>query len=266
MVRIAPLDPNRFTSAIPYYVNGRPRYSERLVARLAREAELGPHSRVLDLGCGPGSLTLPLARYSGATVGMDIDADMIATARQASEIAGINVDWRVGNSTDLPDDVAPLDLVTIARAFHWMDRDATLERLDALIAPRGAVALVNTELHDAGVPWHARFEELRKAHGNFDAFYHWRKSGSWEEHVSVLLRSAFSHVERISVFEPRTTPIEEVVARALSFSANSPAALGEQGRIAYEKEVREAMLAISPSGAFPEIVESVAIIARRPVP
>jgi SAM-dependent methyltransferase len=195
---------------------------------------------------------------------MDIDPEMIAAARQAGGIAGIEIDWRVGNSTGLPDDLGPLDLVTIARAFHWMDREATLERLDALIAPGGAVALVNTELHDAGLPWHAAFEELRKAHGNFDAFYHWRKSGAWEEHVSVLMRSAFSDVSRVSVFEPRTTPIEEVVARALSFSANSPSALGEEGRIAYETAVREAMLAISPSGVFPEIVESAAIIARRP--
>src|SRR5262245_51272082 len=145
MVRIAPLDPNRFTSAIPYYVNGRPRYSDRLVARLASEAGLGPRSRVAGLGCGPGWPTLPVAGYGGTTVGMDIDPDMIATARQAGEIAGIDVDWRVGTSFDLAADLAPLDLVTIARAFHWMDREATLERLDELIAPGGAVALVNTE-------------------------------------------------------------------------------------------------------------------------
>ena len=54
------------------------------------------------------------------------------------------------------------------------------------------------------------------------------------------------------------------MARALSFSANSPAALGDDGRAAYEAQVRERMLAIAPDGDFPEIVESVAIIARRP--
>ncbi len=80
----------------------------------------------------------------------------------------------------------------------------------------------------------------------------------------MLMRSAFSEVERISVFEARTANLEEIVARALSFSANSPAALGEDGRSAYEAQVRERMLAIAPDGEFPEIVESVAIIARRP--
>ena len=40
MTRIAPFNPQRFTSAIPYYVAGRPPYSMRLVERLARETGL----------------------------------------------------------------------------------------------------------------------------------------------------------------------------------------------------------------------------------
>ena len=265
MALIAPYIPDRFTSAIPHYINGRPAYADRLIAKLAHETQLNERSRVLDLGCGPGSLTLPLTRYCGTMIGVDADPRMIAAARQAAEAVGLAIEWRVGSSFDLGDDLAPLDLVTIARAFHWMDREATLQRLDELIAPSGAIALVNTELHPHGsIPWHAAFEELRKAHGRFDDFYHWRKSEAWEEHTSVLLRSAFSEVERVSVFEARTPGLEEVVARALSFSANSPAALGEDGRAAYEAAVRERMLAVSPKGSFPEIVESVAIIARRP--
>ena len=265
MTRIAPLDPNRFSSAIPHYISGRPRYSERLIAKLALETGLGSGSRVLDLGCGPGSLTLPLARHCGTTIGFDEDAAMMEAAREASAAAGIDVDWRVGSSFDLDQALAPLDLVTIARAFHWMDRDATLARLNELIAPKGAVALVNTELQPFGdCNWHGAFEELRRGHGRFDEFYHWRKSDAWEDQVSVLLRSAFSEVERMSVFEVRTATLAEVVARALSFSANSPSALGEEGRAAYETAMRTRMLELSPQGEFPEIVETVAIIARRP--
>jgi ubiquinone/menaquinone biosynthesis C-methylase UbiE len=265
MTRIAPRDPTRFTSAIPHYVSGRPPYSPRLVTKLAREAGLGRQSRVLDLGCGPGSLTLLLAPHCGTTIGIDIDASMIAAARTASAAAGIDIDWRVGNSFELDQALSPLDLVTIARAFHWMDRDATLKRLDELISPRGAVALINTELMAVGgLNWHASFEELRREHGRFDEFYHWRKSHAWEEHVSVLMRSPFSEVERISGYERRTISLDDVVARALSFSANTPSTLGADGHAAYETAMRKRMLQISPEGYFPEIVETVAIIARRP--
>jgi len=265
MTRIAPYQPNRFTSSLPHYVAGRPAYSPRLIARLARETGLGPKSRVLDLGCGPGSLTLSLAPHCGTTIGIDPDAAMIGAGREAAVAAKLAIDWRVGSSFDLGSDLAPLDLVTIARAFHWMDREATLRRLNELIAPTGAVALVNTELHPVGTgTWLAAFEELRKVHGRFDAFYHWRKSEAWEEHVSVLLASAFSQVERISLFERHVASLDEIVERAFSFSANSPSTLGEDGRAAYEAAVREKMTALEPSGQFPEIVETVAFIARRP--
>ena len=163
MTRIAPYDPNRFTSAIPHYAAGRPAYSERLIARLARETGLDERARVLDLGCGPGSLTLPLSRFAGTTIGIDPDAAMIAAGREASQAAGLAIDWRVGSSFDLAADLAPLDLVTIGRAFHWMDREATLARLDELVRPGGAVALVNTELHPVGTgTWLSAFEELRE--------------------------------------------------------------------------------------------------------
>lgn len=265
MALIAPYIPDRFSSSIPHYISGRPAYSDRLIAKLARETGLGASARVLDLGCGPGSLTLPLSRYSGTTIGMDADPAMIAAASEAAEAAGLDIEWRVGSSFDLADDLKPLNLVTIARAFHWMDRDATLKRFDELIVPGGAVALISTELHPYGdTRWHAPFEELRNAHGRFDEFYRRRKSTDWEDHVSVLLRSAFSDVERISTFDVRTPSLEEILARALSFSANSPAALGEDGRAAYIAAVRERMLAVSPDQSFPEIVESVAIVARRP--
>jgi SAM-dependent methyltransferase len=265
MTRIAPFDPTRFTSAIPHYAAGRPAYAPRLIDWLAGEARLGPASRVLDLGCGPGSLALLLAPHAGVTIGMDPDGAMIAEARAAAEAQGAAIDWRVGSSFDLTGDLAPLDLVTIARAFHWMDRDATLKRLDELIGPDGAIALVNTELHAVGADkWHAAFEELRRGHGRFDTFYHWRKGDDWESHVSVLMRSPFAAVERHSVFDLRETSLEEIVARALSFSANSPGRLGEAGRAAYETALRKRLLELHPDGRFPEIVESVAILARRP--
>jgi len=93
MTRIAPFEPQRFASAIPHYVAGRPAYCMHLVERLARETGLGDGSRVLDLGCGPGSLTLPLARFSGTTIGIDPDPAMIAAARQSAEVAGLAVEW-----------------------------------------------------------------------------------------------------------------------------------------------------------------------------
>ena len=48
------------------------------------------------------------------------------------------------------------------------------------------------------------------------------------------MRSVFCDVVRHSVFDRREASLDELVARALSFSANSPASLGDEGRAAYE--------------------------------
>ena len=163
-------------------------------------------------------------------IGMDADPAMIAVAAKAAEIAGLPIEWRVGSSFDLADDLAPLNLVTIARAFHWMDREATLKRLDELIAPMAPSLSSTPSCTRAGQPSgtsRSRSCATRTAASTISIAG--ARAADWEEHPSVLLRSAFSEVERISVFEARTANLEEIVARALSFSANSPAALGAAG-------------------------------------
>ncbi|NSL73008.1 class I SAM-dependent methyltransferase [Hyphomicrobium sulfonivorans] len=264
MTRIAPYDPERFTSAITHYIAGRPQYSPRLLAKLAAEAHLGPQSRVLDLGCGPGTLAIPFRRYCGTLIAMDIDPAMIAAARRAAHDSGVTIDLRVGSSFDLDTSLAPLDLVIMGRSFHWMDRAATLERLNELLAPGGAIALLETALHSYGENhWHTIFEDIRTRYSRLDDFNRWRKGEAFERHTSVLLRSQFSDVESMSTFDVRTPDIDALVARALSFSANSPAILGDDAA-AYAAEMRAGLLAACPDGVFPEIVESTAIIARRP--
>ena len=51
-----------------------------------------PGQRVLDVGCGPGTDTIPLAHLVGSTgevVGVDTDADMIAQASLSAASAGV---------------------------------------------------------------------------------------------------------------------------------------------------------------------------------
>ncbi|MEV6155857.1 hypothetical protein AB0L53_36500 [Nonomuraea sp. NPDC052129] len=50
---------NLFGGAAPFYVKYRPGYGEEAIGCLARA--FGPGSRVLDLGCGPGTVAIPLA-------------------------------------------------------------------------------------------------------------------------------------------------------------------------------------------------------------
>jgi 2-polyprenyl-3-methyl-5-hydroxy-6-metoxy-1,4-benzoquinol methylase len=55
-------DPSFYDGAAVHYRDGRPAYSPRLEALLAEELGLDGSGRLLDVGCGPGILTVRMAQ------------------------------------------------------------------------------------------------------------------------------------------------------------------------------------------------------------
>lgn len=67
-----------FRTAASYYDRYRPAYPPELIARLAEVTGLGPESRLLDLGCGPRTVAIPLSGYAGEVVAVDAEPEMLA--------------------------------------------------------------------------------------------------------------------------------------------------------------------------------------------
>lgn len=106
-----------------------------LLARL----DLDPAPQhILDLGCGPGTITTLLAeRWPGAEVtGVDSSPQMLAEARALLP----SVTWVEGDLAGFEPAVAP-DLVFTNAALHWVpDHEMLLPRLLGLVAPGGTLA------------------------------------------------------------------------------------------------------------------------------
>jgi hypothetical protein len=81
----------------------------------------------------------------------------------------------------------------------------------------------------------------------------------------MLLDSPFRHLERLAVLERRATPLENIVARALSFSSVSHARIGARADD-LTREVRDLLTPFAREGVITEVVESEALIARREPP
>jgi hypothetical protein len=69
-----PYDPTIYLGSAVHYRYGRPAYSPELEAVLTRETGLDGNGRLLDVGCGPGVLTVRLAHLFKPAVGLDPDA------------------------------------------------------------------------------------------------------------------------------------------------------------------------------------------------
>ena len=256
---------SRFRSAGPYYVRFRPRYPSSLIAALAQSCRLDGSGRLLDLGCGPGFLAIALAPHVAEAVAMDPEPEMLALAAEAAAAAGVALTLVGGGSGDLGPALGRFRLVTMGRSFHWMERDATLAALDALVCDGGAVAVLGEQhVEPPEGDWRTAWKAVaRKWTGAAGGSRPRRDDPGWLPHEAVLRRSAFSQVERLAVAEERATDLEALVGRAYSMSASTPAALGDR-RAAFEADLRQALMPFLRQGTIRESVEFEALLARRP--
>jgi 2-polyprenyl-6-hydroxyphenyl methylase/3-demethylubiquinone-9 3-methyltransferase len=93
----------------------------------------------LDVGCGAGLLTEPLARLGAKVTGIDASPEVIAVARQHAEAMGLGVDYVVGDVQELEGE---FDLITCMEVIeHVADPAAFLHALAARLAPGGLLIM-----------------------------------------------------------------------------------------------------------------------------
>ena len=178
MIDVIPFNARRFKSAAKHYLAGRPAYPEKLIETVAGLCDLTSQSRVLDLGCGPGQLALAFAPYVRCVLAVDPEPEMLALCQSQVEKSGhSHVEVRQGSSGELDSSFGQFNLVVIGRAFHWMDRIATLQKLDSMVEPGGAIVLFgdrhpNLPAND----WVEIFEEVVERYAASDTGRAIRKS------------------------------------------------------------------------------------------
>lgn len=255
--------PDRFKDAARYYTDGRPHYPKLLSKHIAQLLELDKRHAVLDIGTGPGYLAIDFAHYAGSVTGLDPAAEMLAAAHANVAKAGVPVYLLQATSYDIGEHLGPIRLATFGRSFHWTDRPATLQALDSIVEPGGAVALLGDSFPDVPAnAWRAPHQAVRESFGNRDnAATAGRRNPS---HEVVLLNSAFSHIERVSVWEQRRTPLSHFLNRALSFSNIWQAGVEIDQDEVFARFEAALLPFVGKDGAITEVVEGHAIIARRP--
>lgn len=249
----------RFGSTVPHYLAGRPNYAPSLIQIVRERLHLSGRHRLLDLGCGPGWLAVAFAPFVGAVVAMDPEPAMLAAAHDAAAEANVRMELIEGSSYDLGSHLGMFQVVTIGRAFHWMDRGDALHRLDALIEPDGALVLFNDVRPE--VPenaWYKQYSKVVESYANIEACIAPHRL----KHEASLLESPFNQLERVGVIERRVVPIERLVDRALSMSTSSPEQLGLlSDQLA--QELLTQMTQFATAGTVVEVIESRALISRR---
>ncbi|TDC02182.1 class I SAM-dependent methyltransferase [Nonomuraea longispora] len=248
-----------FGGAAPYYAKYRAGHGDPAIEHLAMT--FGDDGTVLDLGCGPGTVAIPLARRVRDVLAVDPDAEMLAEGRRLAARAG-NIRWLSGDSTRLGE-LPAFDHVVMGRSFHWMDRRAVLLELDELLPAHGVVALVGPSRAGEELPWEPAMRRVRDAFGvnTFTATSSYQATG--EHHDDVLAASPFSELDATLYEYRQVYDVEAVIGLQLSYSYTAPARLGERVG-AFTEAARRALLAHNPLGTWEQVTVTEVLIARRP--
>lgn len=260
-------DESLYLGSAPYYVRGRPPYAPALAETLRRILSLDGQGRLLDVGCGPGVMTLPLAHCFTEAVGLDPDPGMLAEGARRAAAAGIeNITWMRARAEDLPAGLGTFRVVTFAQSFHWMDRDRVAALVLEMLEPRGALVHIS-DLKEDGVgghcddklphslpPYEAIRELIRRYLGPVPrAGQGLLRYGNPDGEAIVLRNAGFQDPERVRIPAGgvQVRDVDDVVAWVYSLSGSAPHLFGDRLE-EFEVDLRHLLHDVAPSGLFAE--------------
>lgn len=241
------------------------------------ELGLDGRGRLLDLGCGPGSLTLLLAPMFEAAVGVDADHDMIVEAsRHADEANATNIRWRRLRAEEMPADLGTFRVVTFAQSFHWMDQALVARRVRDMLEPNGAWVHVKATTH-RGVPgedplphpcppWD-RIDELvsgylgpvrRAGQGVLP-------TGTRTGEEEIMKQAGFTGPTRIEIGGDQIVNrgVEDIISAVFSLSGSAPHLFAAE-LPAFETDLRRLLVSASDDGRFSERTRGIDVVVWRP--
>lgn len=162
-------------------------------------AHLEPHMKILDIGCGPGTITADLATYvpEGHVTGLDMVDDVLPGAQKLAASRGItNIDFVTGDANALAYEDGAFDVVFCHQVLqHVRDPVAVLKEMKRVCRQGGIVAA--READYAAFMWYPELAGLRKWQVLYDQVA--RKNGGEPNagrHLHVWAReTGFGEVE-----------------------------------------------------------------------
>jgi SAM-dependent methyltransferase len=211
---------------------------ERLLALAPGQA------RALDLGCGPGKVTIGLADHFAEVLAVDPSAAMIAAARAADPDRHPNIRWVQALAEDA-ELVGPFDLATAGASIHWMDPAILFPRLADALAPGAPIVVLDGD-GPVEAPWVEAY--LAVIRGWVE-----RLGGVWNSPAFVAAargHEAWIDTEgREEIWGEARMPVEDLIDGEHSRATWTRVKMGPERADAFDADLRATLAPYAEDGA-----------------
>lgn len=251
---------DNFAGTADYYDTFRPGVTPEVIETVLTAAP--DRTSLLDLGCGTGRITEQFAGYFRETLALEPDHEMIKRARQRLQGQPVTFIQSSAEEVTYPDDWRA-SVVTIVRAFHWMNRELVVRKLEPIVSPEGIIAVIwDYSFWHSNAAWaqasraviqHYLGKERQTAHGAY------QKPTPFE---AAFEGSAFPHLQSYSLPVSRVWTADQIIGYLYSTSFASKALLGDKTK-PFEEHLRRELASLSPNDTFTEDNTFTILLARR---
>jgi SAM-dependent methyltransferase len=120
------------------------RYMEGGAREFYESLNIAPGSRLLDVGCGSGQLSLMAAKDGLEVTGVDIAGNLVERARARAQAEGLTVHFQEGDAEALPFEDASFDVVVSLIGAMFAPRpDLVAQEFLRVCVPGGTIAMGN---------------------------------------------------------------------------------------------------------------------------
>jgi len=235
------------------YARYRPPVPPSLIADLIARAGIIRSDNLLDIACGPGRITFPLAAHCASVTGIDMEPEMVAAAQEEAAIRHLeNITWKIGRVEET--DFAPgtFRLIAVGDAFHRFDQAALLEKVRTWLTQGGAVAILRSHDTLTGTePWHEVARGVITKWTGKDGARLTAPPQAAQECEAVLKESGYRDVASFTFTDPYSWSIEAVVGNLASTSFCAPDVLADAADD-FAADLRRALSSFAPDGVLRE--------------
>lgn len=271
-------DETLFAGSSEYYERGRIPYPAGLHDAFAAAADLRGSPRLIDVGCGPGTVALRLADLFSEVVGIDADRGMIDEATRAAAMQDLtNTRWLRMRAEELPAGPGVFRCATFAQSFHWMDRELVAAKVFDMLEPGGAFVHVGGQEIETPSPEKPlphppppadAIQRLKQsylgsvARAGRGVLLHGTPGNEWE----VLRAAGFEPpvMTRVIGRQLLERTVDDIMAQVFSLSGSAPHLFGDH-LADFEHDLRALLTSASDAGFFCEQIPDLALVLyRRP--